>query len=1044
MTATSAEWYEELGVSTWSPPKFFRSVEEIDAEIRAPSQAHALRRAFQQMKLNGIVCLQNSPAIYFREITKDELANAEALHRRFWNQGLAPVLVLIDPDTIHVYSGLSLPQKQSNLGGETHHLVETLNRVAQAAEIRQLVLSVESGEYFSKHVRSFDPKQRVDRDLLKNLGATREALMKASDGEPNHKLLDALLCRIVFVCYLFDRGIIDEAYLREKHIPFSRHVRDIFGLLEAKTHLYTLFEQLGIDFNGDLFIDDLVTEANYINDHHLTIISRFLRGMNIETGQSRFWPYEFDAIPIETISAIYERFLKAENPDRKRQSGAFYTPRFLAEVTIDIATESLDSLLNLRFLDPACGSGIFLVGLFNRIAEEWKRRHPTAGYDRTVSALIKVLRNNLSAVDINPTACRIAAFSLYLAFLDQLSPPDIRLLQRRGKLLPPLVCYGSDECAPEDAGRTIHQGDFFSKSIGIREGCYDVVIGNPPWATSIGSTSTAEKWCHENGLPIASRQLAIGFIWKAVTHQTRQGRICFVLPAMLLFNHKDTAVDFQGSWLNRHRIDLLLNLADMRFNLFSDATGPAVIARYSGEHPEHTHRIKYHIPKTSWSISQAEIVTVVSEDRTEIRLSDVNGDISRGRPPLVFKERFWGTPRDWKFLDRLSSLPRLSDIVGQTRERYSKRWVMAEGFKPELADGKTDHPVKRPWPNESLFLDSNADGAELFLLPSDTRPIGDQFPTLHRTVSAEEIFKGPHVLVWYGMRVAFADFDVLFRHSIRGIHGPVKDRNLLMFLTAYLRSPLARYFQFHTSANWGIERSKVHMAEVLRSPFMLPEHGHSPELCERVVQDVATLIDRTMSKASDLLHDRESSVRNLQDQLDHLVYQYFDIDDNERRLIDDTDKVIIKSILPAKASSEIPTLGPSSPKIRREYLQLLCDTVNSWTVGGDYRIHGRLQISSQAGIGVVILTRSKLCSLTNGNCSEGTDLISVMHKLRKIFSKEMAAVEILRGIKVIHENTLYILKSLNYRFWTSTAALNDADDIAATVLHRTRKRNEEC
>src|SRR5207253_5023261 len=99
-------------------------------------------------------------------------------------------------------------------------------------------------------------------------------------------------------------------------------------------------------------------------------------------------------------------------------------------MVLDVALEGMSSLLDKRFLDPACGSGIFLVGLFNRLAEEWKRKNPGAKYDKMASGLLSILRRNLFGVDRSRTACHIAAFSLYLAMLDQLSPPAIRALQR--------------------------------------------------------------------------------------------------------------------------------------------------------------------------------------------------------------------------------------------------------------------------------------------------------------------------------------------------------------------------------------------------------------------------------------------------------------------------------------------------------------------------------------------------------------------------------------------------------------------------------------
>jgi len=71
-------------------------------------------------------------------------------------------------------------------------------------------------------------------------------------------VLDALLCRIVFVSYLFDRGVIGEGYLASHGIPNAERLRDILQAdgVKAKKNLYTFFERLGEDFNGDLFSED--------------------------------------------------------------------------------------------------------------------------------------------------------------------------------------------------------------------------------------------------------------------------------------------------------------------------------------------------------------------------------------------------------------------------------------------------------------------------------------------------------------------------------------------------------------------------------------------------------------------------------------------------------------------------------------------------------------------------------------------------------------------------------------------------------------------
>src|ERR671914_2706014 len=97
--------------------------------------------------------------------------------------------------------------------------------------------------------------KKLDHRVLSNLEATREKLERVPTVRLSPHTLDALLCRLVFTCYLFDRQVIDRGYLESLDIQNADHLRDILGRANAKEELYTLFEQLGRDFNGDLFND---------------------------------------------------------------------------------------------------------------------------------------------------------------------------------------------------------------------------------------------------------------------------------------------------------------------------------------------------------------------------------------------------------------------------------------------------------------------------------------------------------------------------------------------------------------------------------------------------------------------------------------------------------------------------------------------------------------------------------------------------------------------------------------------------------------------
>lgn len=108
-TTSKTDWRQEFGLAERGGAEFVRDPSALDALGPKAPQAHALRRAFDQLDLDGVLCQERMPLIYFKVV--DRLAPAEAarLHRLFWNQGVASVLVLIAPDEVHIYSGLAQP-----------------------------------------------------------------------------------------------------------------------------------------------------------------------------------------------------------------------------------------------------------------------------------------------------------------------------------------------------------------------------------------------------------------------------------------------------------------------------------------------------------------------------------------------------------------------------------------------------------------------------------------------------------------------------------------------------------------------------------------------------------------------------------------------------------------------------------------------------------------------------------------------------------------------------------------------------------------------
>ena len=328
----------------------------------------------------------------------------------------------------------------------------------------------------------------------------------------------------------------------------------------------------------------------------------------------------------------------------------------------------------------------------------------------------------------------------------------------------------------------------------------------------------------------------------------------------------------------------------------------------------------------------------------------------------------------------------------------------------------------------------------LFLLQDDCEDLPSREITVRqRSNTHTDVYRGPHVLVTKGLkRSAFADFDVAFRHALRGIHGPREDQDLLLFLAAYLQTALARFFLFHTSSNWGVSRAEVHVGELLRLPFPVPDETHDPERCRRIVQEVVQLVTEASIEARGQLTDRDRIVGQAQVKTEALIEEYFDIDDIERMLIADTDAVIIPSTRPTRARPDVPSIRHSSDSQRSAYTGILCDTLNGWGKR-EHQVHGKVSADSSLGVGMVVLEKTRRAESPvqlNGSANE---ILRAIDNLQHTAAKDHGTFELVRGLKVFHKNLLYITKPLGQRFWTNTAALNDADEIAATILTRSAR-----
>lgn len=546
--ATEAEIRQAFGLDAASDGLLFVKPADAVQSEQLRGQAHYIRRAFDRLRLDGIVCIDGVPTIYLKEFQRPVgRQKINELHRRFWNEGTGTLLLILDPEQLYVFSSMALPSMDEGDINSHAGLVERLDRVAKTLEYYKLITHVASGQYYRDNPQKFRPAETVDHYLLENLAVVGDHLRR-DESPTDRKRVHAFLGRIIFTCYLIDRGIIElpkYPFIRKQGINSLLDLLATYEPARARTLLYKLFDQLRIDFNGSMFDTNLVEEQETITDGDIHTLIQFLRGDEIQSGQMSlgFWAYDFSVIPVETISALYEKFLEEEDASEKERQGAFYTPRHLAEMVVDEATSHLKTLIGMRCLDPACGSGIFLVIFFNRIAEEMRRRNPRSHSKTRFNDLLDVLETQICGVDTNVTACRIACFSLYIALLDQFDPRELDDLQAKsGKRLPKLLAYKYEK---HQNASTIYEGNYFDSKLPIPDN-FDIVVGNPPWVGRNQSADTeVNSWiASEDDNPflanaptakikrtamfLPQKQIAHAFMWKTALSVNESGRICLL------------------------------------------------------------------------------------------------------------------------------------------------------------------------------------------------------------------------------------------------------------------------------------------------------------------------------------------------------------------------------------------------------------------------------------------------------------------------------------------------------------------------------------
>jgi hypothetical protein len=970
-------------------------------EVEAGPHAEAIRFVLRDLGLAAVFCIEGVPTIGFLCEPDASLDRIDQLHRILWNQGLMSLLLVIRDDELTAYSLVQRPFYRQKAQGSDPRLVATLSLLADALKLRELIDSAESGRFWFEHDAFFEPDDRVDSVLLSNL---LEAFRDMRD-ELGGEAAQALLMQTMFIAYLEDRQIIKEAVFQDASRGSCSNLAE---MLEADTpaHFEKLFVWLKSAFNGNLFNAPCAFETGEVAPpklkvRHLRTLARFRHGREeMTSGQLRLWGYDFRYMSIGLISAVYDRFLK-EGAERSAD-GAFYTPMFLADVVVNQLWDELSDAqrANGVYCDPSCGSGIFLVRLFQRLVAHHCR---IKNKSHATWNELKAIARRLHGGDINSSAVRVAAFSLYIALLEQSNPPDLPALIKAGKLLPSL--YG-DTLRPAS--------DFFLAADGPS---YDAVIGNPP--------------SKAHGYPDPAKDIAWGFVWKALKVVKPGGLVAFLLPAMgILHNTSRESQDARRMLLRKSRIRRIINLSDLCFQLFDGAQRPTAFVLYEpSDQDQPPYRFEYWVPKADLNLRLKRLMTLSRAERIRFR-SDLVGD-----DPTLFKRRLWTRAPEEKLLQYLRTIPPLSTLVREYREVRNRPidrkcdWIIGQGFQPVQES--------RLVSDEHEFLHSEAVTTYPYLKAEALRPIalpkidnGPWHTSTVRRLGFEKGFIGPHLLIAQGVerasgrvRAAYSEQSLVFQHSLQAIAFPPTERRKAKVLTAILNSSLAAWVYFHDTANLGADRAKVHQGELLKLPFDAPENMPDPKRALAAEEKIVALVDREIMHVDDLLICEGDGVL---EEIDSLVAEYYGLDAYDVALIEDTFRYIIPAMQPRRSAGLQKIWANSRFEQRLAYADMLCEALRPC-----FRqpVHASLAAGS-SDLAILKLTIGPRPEAYKEDASPqfGPFLQAISENLPVPLPGN---VQLAPDIRFVIGSDMYLVKPMQLRHWLRSTALADAEQIAA-------------
>ena len=992
------------------------------------------------------------PAVFLKKVEKFDdraLHQVAKTQKKIWNFKKVIFLYVYSETEIRIYNCAEKPLIIKNDDFDYKKELKTLEiesyKFKDNKKLRQLQnlfssIAIDTGiiwtfEEAYEIRKKISLQRRVDKYLVQSLTYTAKQLQQEG---LEINLIHKIIMRSLFLLYLEDRGATDEKFYSD----IKKGAKSYFDILDDADKTYSLFKKLEEYFNGNVVTVD---NNESISGEHLKIIRKcFINGNDNSLQQNLFEDlrlFDFSIIQIELLSEIYENFLAEINPALKQDTGTFYTPPSLVELILNekLPISRSEKEYDVKILDPTCGSGIFLVESFKRLV----KRHENANGNKLTdfNELKKLLTDNIFGIEIHPQSIKVAAFSLYLALVDNLNPKTI--WQNKDYRLPYLINDPSDDTLVEQ-GNNLFRTDTIEENPEVEKINFDLVVGNPPFGTKNLSKSIRD-YSDKYGF---AKEMVLPFLHKA-TSFSANGEIALIFNTKILTNTKITYQNFRRWLFNDCYVEKIYNFSILRNapkdfggQLFGSATGPISIVFYRLNPPKNkSNIILYYAPKT---FIKSNVIEGVSIDSSDLKF--LPREECQKQDTKIWKVAMWGGLSDFRLIEKLNSKKH------QTIEEFNQVHNIESGVGFQLLTQKKDEPKYSDTLSELPYLDASS--IERFYTQSSRlRNIKDSvktpksksfYKTFYKVDEIDDIesfshfrrlgdiqaFLNTHIVVKKGLEKnnvcsSLIDVKCSFRDGVYGFYSSSNDSSILKVLNSYFNSKLSSYFLFMTISSYGIEREQIMKNEYLSIPINLEKTEVSQilDLSEEFIEEIKGLDFWNIEE------ERNQLISSFSEKVEGIINKSFDLNNDEINLINDAIDYSL-DLFHSKTKSK--ALSPVSNV--SEYSEKVIGRLNQFLNGQN--LYANATLFDISNFSPLLLIKISFEEHSTGVSKSQESVTQELQKLDKhLWAKQSTNIYFRKKLNYKTGNEIFIVRPNQKRFWTQSMAIEDASELILEILN---------